>query len=379
MFDDALTGVRVLDLSQYLPGPFATQILADLGAEVLKVEPPVGDPMRTFLWTDDDGLSPWYKQVNAGKKLLRLDLKDEAGHSALEKLVSAADVLLESYRPGVMERLGFGAERLRRLNPCLVHCALSGFGQTGPYRLRGGHDITYVALSGMLDLTGTVEEPVVPFPPLCDYAGGKQAATAILAALLRRARTGKGAQIDISLFETALSWQTIALNAARREEGGFGRGRDLLTGGAACYRLYRTLDDRYVALGAIEDKFWEAFCTAVDRPDWVVRQHEPLPQTGLIEEVQALFADWPLAHWQDLLGEVDCCFEAVLRHAEVPAHPQVRQRQLVAEENERGAATVLFPAWIDGRPPPPRPAAKEVQKNEILAQWRQFLRPAPKG
>ncbi len=192
MLDDALQGVRVLDLSQYLPGPFATQILADLGAAVLKVEPPAGDPMRRFLLLDKDGLSPWYKQVNAGKQLLRLDLKNAAGRRMLEELVALADVLLESYRPGVMERLGFGPERLRQLNPRLIHCALSGFGQTGPYRLRGGHDITYVALSGMLDLTGTVETPVVPFPPLCDYAGGKQAATAILAALLRRETLRQG-------------------------------------------------------------------------------------------------------------------------------------------------------------------------------------------
>lgn len=369
MLDDALQGVRVLDLSQYLPGPFATQILADLGARVLKVEPPAGDPMCSFLHVDGDGLSPWYKQVNAGKQLLRLDLKSAAGKEILSRLVAAADVLLESYRPGVLERLGFGQARLQQLNPRLIHCALSGFGQTGPYRERGGHDITYVALSGMLDLTGTPETPVVPFPPLCDYAGGKQAATAILAALLRRGRTAEGAFIDISLFETALSWQSVALTAARRPEQAFRRGADLLTGGAACYQLYRTADGRFVALGAIEEKFWSAFCLAVERTEWIPRQDEPMPQTGLIAEVQELFAARPLEDWRQRLGRVDCCFEAVLRHAEVAAHPQVRQRQLLEPGVGDQPAAVLFPAWVDGRPPASRPALEEVAAEAALAAW----------
>jgi len=369
MLDDALRGVRVLDLSQYLPGPFATQILADLGASVLKIEPPAGDPMRRFLRVDADGLSPWYKQVNAGKRLLPLDLKSADGRQALERLVATADVLFESYRPGVLERLGFGQQRLAQLNPRLIHCALSGFGQTGPYRERGGHDITYVALSGMLDLTGTPESPVVPFPPLCDYAGGKQAATAILAALLRRERTGTGAFIDVSLFETALSWQSVALSVARRPVEAFHRGTDLLTGGAACYHLYRTADGRYVAMGAIEEKFWSAFCQAVGRPEWIERQAEPLPQDSLIAAVQAMFALRPLAHWQKLLGHVDCCFETVLQHAEVAAHPQVVQRQLVTPGGDGEPVSVLFPVWADGRPPAPRPPLQQVDAAAALAAW----------
>lgn len=369
MLSDALEGVRVLDLSQYLPGPFATQILADLGARVLKIEPPAGDPMRSFPGRAEDGLSPWYKQVNAGKQVVRLDLKGDSGRETLARLVAAADVLLESYRPGVLERLGFGGERLRQLNPRLVHCALSGFGQTGPYRMRGGHDITYVALSGMLDLTGTAERPVVPFPPLCDYAGGKQAATAILAALLRRSRTGEGAFIDISLFETALSWQSVALNAARQPQRAFRRGADLLTGGAACYQLYRTADGRFVALGAIEEKFWSAFCTALERPDWISRQHDPLPQTVLIAELQALFAAQPLEYWQQRLGAVDCCFETVLHHSEVPAHPQVKERQMFAPGGESEPAAVLFPAWVDGRPPASRPVLEELDARQALLAW----------
>ncbi|NOY13245.1 MAG: CoA transferase, partial [Deltaproteobacteria bacterium] len=234
MLNDCLAGIRVLDLSQYLPGPFATQLLADLGADVIKIEPPVGDPMRRFIFCDADGESPFYKQVNAGKQVVQLDLKTAADQEVLSELLGNADVLLESYRPGVLERLGFGRSRLQELNPKLIHCALSGFGQTGPCRQRAGHDLTYLAMSGMLNLTGTVETPVMPFPPICDYAAGKQAATTILAALLRRGRTDQGAFIDVSLFEMALSWQSFALAAAGRPGKAFGRGRDLLTGGAAC-------------------------------------------------------------------------------------------------------------------------------------------------
>ncbi|TYO95768.1 crotonobetainyl-CoA:carnitine CoA-transferase CaiB-like acyl-CoA transferase [Geothermobacter ehrlichii] len=370
MLGDCLVGIRVLDLSQYLPGPFATQLLADLGAEVLKVEPTAGDPMRRFMLADGDGVSPFYKQVNAGKSVVEIDLKKAAGKQTLTELVRAADVLLESYRPGVLERLGFGRERLEQINPRLIHCALSGFGQTGPCRQRAGHDLTYLAMSGMLSLTGTGQTPVIPFPPICDYAAGKQAATSILAALLRRGRTGRGAFIDVSLFEMALSWQSFGLTAACRPGEAFGRGRDLLTGGAACYQVYRTADDRFVALGAIEEKFWRAFCETVGRPDWIARQHEPLPQKELIAELQALFASADRDEWQRRLARVDCCFEPVLEQDEVPGHPHVRQRRLLQIHDRERRIEVLFPAWVDGEPPRQRRPLERVSAAEALAMWK---------
>lgn len=372
MLANALAGLRVLDLSQYLPGPYATQLLADLGAEVLKVEPPSGDPMRRFIIVDDDGLSPWYKQVNAGKQVLHLDLKNTADCGDFARLLAGADILLESYRPGVLERLGFSRARLQELNPRLIHCALSGFGQSGPCRERAGHDLTYLAMSGMLSLTGTTETPAIPFPPICDYAAGKQAATAILAALLRRGRTGQGAFIDVSLFEMALSWQAFPMTAASRPGQGFARGRDLLTGGAACYQIYRTSDGRFVALGAIEEKFWRSFCATVERPDWSERQHEPLPQRQLIAEVQELFASATLASWQHRFSNVDCCFEPILEHAEVAAHPQVVQRRLVRSENPQESFDVLFPAWIDDQPPPKRRPLRPISPKDALQGWTNF-------
>ncbi|HEY5674250.1 MAG TPA: CoA transferase [Malonomonas sp.] len=370
MLSDCLAGVRVLDLSQYLPGPYATQLLADLGACVIKIEPPAGDPMRSFIFCDEDGISPFYKQVNAGKQVVTLDLKSAADQQVFAELLSVADVLLESYRPGVLERLGYSRSRLQKINPKLVHCALSGFGQTGPCRERAGHDLTYLAMSGMLSLTGTTETPVMPFPPICDYAAGKQAATSILAALLRQQRSGRGAFIDVSLFEMALSWQSFALTAAQRPGQSFARGRDLLTGGAACYQIYRSADDRFVALGAIEEKFWQAFCACVERPDWLGRQHEPLPQTQLITELAEMFATASLGDWQQRFAMVDCCFEPILEHAEVVAHPQVRQRQLLQTQRFGERYDALFPAWVDDQPPPPRRSLQQLTPAAALSYWQ---------
>jgi alpha-methylacyl-CoA racemase len=338
---------------------------------VIKIEPPTGDPMRRFILRDQDGISPFYKQVNAGKQVLHLDLKTAGGDEVLAELIAAADVLLESFRPGVLERLGFDRVRLLKLNPRLIHCALSGFGQTGPCRERAGHDLTYLAMSGMLSLTGTPETPVMPFPPICDYAAGKQAATTILAALLRRGRTGNGTFIDVSLFEMALSWQSFALTAASRPGQGFARGQDLLTGGAACYQIYRTADQRFVALGAIEDKFWQAFCATVDRPDWIDRQHEPLPQTQLIGEIRKLFTGAPLAEWQRRFSGVDCCFESILEPTEVAVHPQVQQRQLLQTHGTGGRQDALFPVWVDDQPPTPRRGLRQVSTAEALTAWKQ--------
>lgn len=368
MLSECLAGLRVLDLSQYVPGPFATLMLADLGAEVVKIEPPRGDPMRSFGPVDDDGLTPFYKLLNRGKTVVRVDLKSAAGAAALATIIQGADVLLESFRPGAMERLGFGGARLKSLNPRLIHCALSGFGQSGAWRLRAGHDLTYMALTGGLAVSGTAEEPVMTFPPLADHAGAMQAASAILAALLRRERTGRGAQLDISLYETALSWQYLALTPSRRTGTAIGRETQILNGGAAYYRVYRCADGRFAALGAIEPKFWQAFCDYVGRPDWIARQGEALPQTALVEEVAALFKTQPLAHWTALLEPADCCFEPVLPPQVVPDLAHVRARGLLTEPGG-GLVEMLFPALLDGQPQAPRRELAEETAEAVAARW----------
>ncbi len=367
---DCLSGIRVLDLSQYLPGPYAAQMLADLGAEVVKIEPPAGDPMRAIGPRDGDGVSPFYKLVNAGKSVVCLDLKSDGGKAVLETLVLGADVLLESFRPSALARLGFGYDSLKAINPRLIHCALSGFGQSGPYAERAGHDITYMALSGGLATSGTAGRPVFAHPPTADFAGAMQAAMTVLAVLLRRGRDGRGAHIDVSLSETVLGWQAMVLTGARRAGFAPERGKALLTGGAACYGIYETADKRFVALGALEEKFWVSFCTAMGQPEWIARQNGALPQEGLIAEVAAEFRRAPLSAWVERLSAVDCCFQPVLEPGEVPDDPHIRARGLVQETASPDARVeVLFPAFFDGQAPASRAPLRELSAEEIMDAW----------
>jgi len=371
MSDEFLKGIRVLDLSQFLPGPFATQMLSDMGADVLKVEPPNGDPMRELNpITNERGAAPFHGVINAGKRVVRIDLKSGEGKTALEALVRQADVLLESYRPGVLERLGFGGERLRELNEGLVHCALSGYGQTGPLRLASGHDMNYIAMTGALNVTGPAEKPVAAFPPVADYGGALQAVIAIQGALFSRTRTGKGACLDVAMADSILAWQASAMIQAGQAEQAPSRARDLLTGGAACYQNYQTSDDRFISLGAIEEVFWKNFCEAVGRPDWSSRQLEALPQTELIEDVAVLIKSQPLSYWDQRLRATDCCYHPVLEYADVADWPQVVQRQLVdGGRDGEPFEGIRFPVWTDGKPPAKRIPVSEITIEDALDLW----------
>lgn len=365
-----LKDIRVLDLSQFLPGPFATQMLADMGADVVKVEPPKGDPMRALdPITNDRAESPYHALVNAGKQVVTLDLKTGADKETFTDLVRAADVLMESYRPGVMERLGFGHERLKELNPGLVHCALSGFGQNGPMRLAGGHDINYVAAAGQLGLTGSSTAPHMAYPMVADYAGAMQSTVAILGALVGRGKSGQGAYLDVAMSDSVLAWQSQALTALHRGQGP-ARGKNLLTGGAAFYGVYETADNRFVSLGAIETVFWENFCNAIERGDLIERQNEPLPQTDLTDEVAAIFKQNDRDAWDDLFKNVDCCYHPVLEIDEVASHPQNAARGLVRDQEGADAVAVLQPFWTDGQPPESRTPLREANATDIVKAWR---------
>jgi alpha-methylacyl-CoA racemase len=362
MLERFLEGVRVLDLSQYLPGPFATRMLADMGADVVKVEPPGGEPGRRLDREGRESISPYYHVVNAGKRVVSLDLKADADAAKFAELVQKADVLLESFRPGVMERLGFGEQRLKALNPKLIHCALSGYGQTGPLRLASGHDLNYAALTGTLSATGTSEMPAILFPPMADHSGAMVAVASILGALLARSRGGNGVFIDVSLNESLLFLQELAFAFdARRSQG-------LLTGGSACYQIYRTADNQFVTISPLEPKFWANFCHALGRPEWIRRQYEPLPQTELIGEVAAVFATQPLSHWDPLLTEADCCYQPVISHDQVPDHPHVRARGLVGQLGDD--TEVLFPVFVDGEPPQQRAEVAFIDPDAVAASWR---------
>ena len=334
-----LKDVRVIDLSQYIPGPFATRQLADLGAEVIKVEPPGGDPMQFFMHTAKDELSPVYRHLNRGKRICQLDLKSEPDRETLLVLIADADILLESFRPGVLARLGLDSDRLAQVNPGLIHCALSGYGQTGPYARRAGHDINYCALSSQSIVSGTAEQPVIGYPPIADHAAAMQASTAMLAALYARAGNPAGIYLDISMTESILAWQYLPILNRSGE-----RATSILNGGAACYNLYQCADGGFISLGAIETAFWENFCAALNKPEWIHRQFESMPQKALIAEVSAVISSHPRKHWCKLLDDVDCCFEALL-----DTHEPEQQAQFIS----RGALTdhgPNYPAWINNQP-----------------------------
>ena len=277
-----LDGVRVLDLSRLLPGPVCTLHLADLGADVVKVEDTgAGDYARSLgLAPTGDGRAPsdapsaFFRMVNRNKRSLALDLKATAGRDAFLRLAQRADVIVESFRPGVVDRLGVGYAAVAALNPRIVYCSITGYGQTGPYRDRPGHDINYLGYAGVLDQTGTSGgPPALSNLQVADLLGGAMnASTAILAALFGASRTGNGSHVDVAMTEGSLAHNIFALHAIETFGHAQPRGGDLLTGGVPCYGVYATQDGRYLAVGALEGKFWRALCEALDRPDLVAGQ-----------------------------------------------------------------------------------------------------------
>ncbi|MDR6419293.1 crotonobetainyl-CoA:carnitine CoA-transferase CaiB-like acyl-CoA transferase [Paraburkholderia phenoliruptrix] len=339
-----LKGLRVLDLTRLLPGPVAALRLAELGAEVLKIEAPgAGDPTRTMLQSSSDRVAgrpgAFYRLVNRGKRETRLDLKSEAGRHVLRALAAEADVLIESFRPGVMDRLGVGYATLRAANPRLVYCAISGYGAHGPFADHAGHDLNYIGYAGVLDqLTSRDGTPIVPNFQIADLLGGAlSAVTQILAALWHVSRGGEGRFVDVSMThatyahnvvaQVALANENAAADAARHATEASGAGSGLLNGGVPCYNLYRTLDGRWLAVGALELKFWESLCMALDRPEWATR-HWSLGQAiggpdaaSLTQELAEVIGTRVLDEWVALLEPLDCCVSPVLSAAEAARHP----------------------------------------------------------
>lgn len=347
-----LEGIRVLDVSRYLPGPFCSLNLAWLGAEVTVVEqPPHGDPLRTLPPVGDDGLSLAYRSLRRDMAVELLDLGDDDGLARFHELADAADVFVESFRPGVTTRLGIGPEQLRARNPRLVYCSLSGYGQTGPWAQAPGHDIGYESVAGLLEQTGTRDEVVLPPVPLADLAGGQTAATAICAALLRRASGGEGCVLDVSLTEAALALQAMHLPGADLEPTN-ARARGLLTGGFACYRPYRCADGEWISLGPIEPKFFVALCAAIERPELAELQYSPTDQERLRDELERVFAMRTAAEWEHaLVGDAggDACVVRVLHPSELAAHPQLVARGAVQPlPGGAGAHMPASPYVVDG-------------------------------
>lgn len=361
-----LHGIRVLDLSRYVPGPLASLLLADMGAEVLKIEPPSGDGLQD-LGPRPDGRPVFYESINAGKAVLELDLKETAHKRVFLELLASADVLIEGFRPGAMKRLGLDYKRLEAVNPRLIYCSINGYGATGPMALAAGHDNNYLALAGVLHRNG-ISDPIFFDPPVSDTSGSLFAALAILGALHGRARTGRGCEIDLALADVAMPLQLLQVAAVGATGHVPGREETYLNSGAAYYRVYRTRDGRHIALGAVEPKFWRAFCEAAERPEWIVRQSEPTPQKDLIAQVAAYFVSFTLGECVARFEAVDCCFSPVLDLGEALETPHVRHRGLVRRD-ARGCVQALFPAVVGGAAPRVREKLRLVSADEARAAF----------
>jgi len=329
-----LTGIRILDLTRLLPGAYCTLLLADMGADVIKVEEPgAGDYMR---WTPPlaGGQSALFNAINRNKRSVTLNLKADAGRDLLLRLVEGADVLVEGNRPGVMDRLGLGWEVVHARNPRLVMCSITGYGQDGPFASRAGHDLNYMATAGGLGLNGERDGP--PVPPAVQVAdiggGGLQPAVAILGALVGVQRGGEGRWIDASMTDGAVSWLALALATHAGGET-VARGHQRLSGRFACYRVYACKDGGYYSVAALEPKFWSALCGALERPDLVDLQYSD--DSVVHVALEEMFASRTRLEWQRRLSALDAYCEPVLDIDEVPSHPQIAARRLI-ETHETG-------------------------------------------
>lgn len=370
----ALEGIRVLDLSRMLPGPYASMMLGDLGAEVIKVEEPeIGDPTRHSPPKIGRQSAP-FLQVNRNKKSIALDLKQTEARDIFLKLAATADVVLEQFRPGVVDRLGIGYAAVSAVNPRVIYCSLTGFGQTGPHRDRSGHDLNYLALSGVLGLTTDEQgKPVIPGVQVADLAGGMIAGFAILAALIARERTGRGQYVDVSMFDVMLSMLPIPAShhfAGKTIEVG---GKYVLSGAYPFYNVYETGDGQFMTLGALEPKFWANFCERVGRQDLIARQFDDGDRRAeLFDEVRAIFKSKTQSEWVELMRDADCCTEPVLSMNEAFGHAQARAREMVCElacPDEEGIKQLGFSYKLSDTSPGMKHAAPALGQHtdELLA------------
>jgi crotonobetainyl-CoA:carnitine CoA-transferase CaiB-like acyl-CoA transferase len=323
-----MSGIRILDLSRLLPGPYLTKLLTDLGAEVIKIETPLaGDYTR--LAPPEMGLGGLYETLNRGKQSLALNYRNPRGHQLFMGLAKTADVILEGFRPGTAERHGIGYEDIKSIKPDIIYCSLSGYGQEGPYRGQAGHDINYEALGGALALNAQPGEKPVPFGlPIADLSGAMLAGIAILGALFGRERTGQGAYLDMALLDGVLSWMTPLAGAAFFSGFELSAGSHPLLGGLPCFNIYQAADGKYLTLAALEPTFWQAFCQVVGRDDLLPRQFD----RTIKEEIADIFRQKGQQEWLEAFEGTDGCVEAVNSFAEMLAHPQVRARGYVQEE-----------------------------------------------
>ncbi len=344
-----LDGIKVLDLTRYIPGPFATQLLADFGAEIIKVEETAGELMR-ILPPFKGGMSTIFCSFNRNKKSIALDLKSEKGREIFRKLASGVDIIIEQYRPGVMDKMGIGYNSLKIGNEKLIYCSLTGYGLSGPWFDRAGHDINYLNTAGISALTaGRDGVPVISSVQIADIAGGSLfAVIGILLALFQRSRSGKGQMCDIAMMDGALSLLSYTLGDWCGKGIVPESGKEFLTGGFAMYNTYRCSDGKYVGLGAIEGKFWSGFCKKIGREDLIGCQFDISKQDEMIADISCIMLGKSRDEWVDYFSDSDICFTPVLALDEVSEHEQVKAREMLHKIiNFRGSGENLV---VTGNP-----------------------------
>lgn len=329
-----LKGMKVLDFSALLPGPFGTMILGDLGAEVLKVEAPNRPDLMRFAPPYDGGESSMHHVINRNKKSIGINLKFPEGVELVKKLVRVYDIMIEQFRPGVMEKLGVGYETLKKENPRLIYCSITGYGQTGPYRDRAGHDINYLSTASIPSFSHRKGER--PFPQAVQIAdvgaGSYQAVVAILAAVIHREKTGEGQYLDVSMTDGAVSWITHHAPYYLIDGKSPGAEDAFLSGGVHFYDYYETKDGRFMSVGSIEPQFYADLCRGLGREDLKAKQNvEGQASAELKAELRKIFSGKTQKEWIEIFAKLDACVEPVLTMGEMCDHPHTRARKMVIE------------------------------------------------
>lgn len=328
-----LSDVMILDLTRLQPGNYATMLLADLGADVVKVEEPGRGDYARWMGPMVGTSSAMHQVMNRNKRSVTLNLKAHQAAEIFLKLVATADVVIESFRPGVMDRLGFGYERLKEANPDLIYAAITGFGQDGPYRLHVGHDINYIAIGGLLETTGEPGgPPVLPSVQVADLSGAMMAVVGVLAALHRRTAKGEGEFVDVGMMDAAVSWLALHLAGWFAGDDQLERGAGLLNGGYPFYRVYRCADGRYLSVGAIEPQFWEAVCNTIGLEELTAEQFAQEPRRSEIHRIlESRFESKTRDDWVLTFAGIDACVAPVNDFEEMASDPQVTAREMILD------------------------------------------------
>ncbi len=371
-----LASLKILDFSTLLPGPFASLLLADMGAQVLRVESPTRMDLVRVLPPHVDGTSASHAYLNRNKRCIALDLKQAQAVEVVKQLVQEYDIVLEQFRPGVMDKLGVGYEALKAINPKLIYVSITGYGQTGPFRDRAGHDINYLALAGVASYTGRRESGPLPLGvQLADIGGGSlHGVMGLLAAVIHRQQTGEGQQVDVSMTDCAFSLHGMA-GAGYLAAGVEPEMEGLALNGGSFYDYYRTRDGRWFSVGSLEPQFMQQFCAAIDRPELASRGLSPKPedQQALKREIAIEFEKHDFSEWQERFAALDACVEPMLSMAEAVEHPQLRERGVVTQvpngkggEQRQMACPIRFSAGL----PEPRHigAALGAHTAQVMAE-----------